>query len=497
MADHPYSVAIIVATAVTIVIVGITQFRLHAFLTLLLAGAVVAVLSDGELLDHFVRYRTVPPPGSGAAKSVQWGEALLAASPLNRLTDAFGQTAGKIGILIALASLIGGMLAQSGAAMRIVDALLERCGPNRAPEAMATASFFLGIPVFFDTVFYLMIPMARGIHRRTKRQYVLLVLSILAGGSLAHSLVPPTPGPLFVAQAFNVDLTTMMGVGLIVAGVGGAFALVIARVIDRWTDIPMRAVGGDDAAEFGETQVDAPELSQGQRLRPTLLASVTPIVLPMVLLVLGSAAKVYVEERVDGGESMVRWLERFLWVGDKNVALAAGALACVPLMRYVNPERRSGLVTEAIASAGSIILITSAGGALGEMLRQAGVEWAIADATGSVGGLWILPLAFLVTASVRTVQGSATVAMITSAGVLSGFADAEILGFHPVYLAMAIGSGSKPVSWMTDSAFWVVTRMSGMTETEGLKTLAPMSTAMGSCGLAITLILAWCLPGAF
>jgi len=107
----------------------------------------------------------------------------------------------------------------------------------------------------------------------------------------------------------------------------------------------------------------------------------------------------------------------------------------------------------------------------------------------------LLLLAFVVTASIRTLQGSATVAMITAAGVLQGFADAESLPFHPVYLAMAIGAGSKPVSWMTDSAFWIMTRMSGMTEAEGLRVITPMSIGMGLSALLFTMLFATIFPG--
>ena len=108
----------------------------------------------------------------------------------------------------------------------------------------------------------------------------------------------------------------------------------------------------------------------------------------------------------------------------------------------------------------------------------------------------LLPLAFVVTAAVRTLQGSATVAMITAAGILQGFASAESLPFHPVYIAMAIGAGSKPISWMTDSAFWVITKMSGMTESEGLRVISPMSIAMGFSALFFTMLFAWIYPAA-
>ena len=165
------------------------------------------------------------------------------------------------------------------------------------------------------------------------------------------------------------------------------------------------------------------------------------------------------------------------------------------LTRYIDAEQRTSLVSRSLASAGNIILITAAGGAFGAMLRQAGIASAVSDLVDTGAGLALLPIAFAVTAAIRTLQGSATVAMITAAGVLQGFALAEDLPFHPVYLAMAIGAGSKPVSWMTDSAFWVITRMSGMTEAEGLKVISPMSIGMGISALSMSMLMAWLFPG--
>ena len=128
------------------------------------------------------------------------------------------------------------------------------------------------------------------------------------------------------------------------------------------------------------------------------------------------------------------------------------------------------------------------------MLRQAGIGDAVGSLVQEVPGTMLLPVAFLVTAAIRTLQGSATVAMITAAGVLQGIAESQSLPFHPVYLALAIGVGSKPISWMNDSGFWVITRMSGMTDSEGLRVVSPMLTAMGFCGLAVTMLFATLYP---
>lgn len=176
-------------------------------------------------------------------------------------------------------------------------------------------------------------------------------------------------------------------------------------------------------------------------------------------------------------------------LGDKNVALVLSALVALVILVWQQRTTRQELahaVGAALSSAGVIILITAAGGAFGAVLRQTGVASLISQLPRT-SPVVICTLAFLITTAIRTAQGSATVAMITAVGILSGLARDGNLGFHPVYLALAIGCGSKPLSWMNDSGFWVITRMSGMTEAEGLKFITPMTACMGLVGLAVVL----------
>ena len=171
----------------------------------------------------------------------------------------------------------------------------------------------------------------------------------------------------------------------------------------------------------------------------------------------------------------------------------AGVRTCaLPISTLVWQKRTSrdelaGSIQAALASGGVIILITAAGGAFGAVLRQTNVAGLIQDLPRSSPAM-ICTLAFLITTAIRTAQGSATVAMITAVGILSGLVRGGDLGFHPVYLALAIGCGSKPIAWMNDSGFWVITRMSGMTEREGLKFVTPMTALMGMVGLGIVIL---------
>ncbi len=473
---------IIVALAVAVVLASILVFRLHAFLTLLLAGVLVAALAGGEPITQFTEFQVA----KGRMSADEAAE-LLKLSPSVRLATEFGEMAGNIGILIALASVVGGCLLESRAASVIVDKLLQIVGPRRAPEAMAVSAFVLAIPVFFDTVFYLMIPLARSLREKVGKNYVLFILAIMAGGSIAHSLVPPTPGPLLVAGIIGVDVGTMMIAGLSIGVFSSILSLGAARIINHYVDLPLRSIEETQDESAGPARSDE-ELAMP---KPSLLASLLPIVIPVVLIATGSVLSFMLKS---GSITPSTTTDVINTLGDKNIALGIAVVFAFRLLAYCPARLRATLVGRSLASAGNIILITAAGGALGAMLRQAGIEEAVGDLAGGVPGLMILPVAFLVTAGIRTLQGSATVAMITAAGVLQGLAQAESLPFHPVYLAMAIGAGSKPISWMTDSAFWIITRMSGMTESEGLKTIAPMSIAMGFSALGVTMIFAAIYP---
>ncbi|QEF99354.1 Inner membrane permease YgbN [Stieleria maiorica] len=487
---------LVVTLAVVVVLVSILVFRLHAFLTLLLAGLLVAGLTGPEMLQQYA--------DAEVAENRWTPEAAVTfthSSAASRVTNAFGSTAGKIGILIALASVIGGCLSESGAAATIVDRMLKLVGPRRSPEALAVSSFIIGIPVFFDTVFYLMVPLARSLRRAVGNDYVLFILSILAGGSIAHSLIPPTPGPLQVAEILNIDVGVMLGVGLVVGGMSSVLSLASARLINRCVEVPLRPIAGesdaDDSTSSSDQQADvadhgATAETSADGRSPGFAESLLPILVPVILITIGSVLAYLIQS---GAVRPNRVTDLLRLVGDKNIAIAIGLAFGMALMRYIDADRRRTLVGRSLASAGNIILITAAGGAFGAMLRQAGIASAVGSLVDANAGLMLLPLAFGVTAAIRTLQGSATVAMITSAGVLQGFAFAEDLPFHPVYLAMAIGAGSKPVSWMTDSAFWVITRMSGMTEAEGLKVISPMSIAMGVSALVVSVLMAWLFPG--
>ncbi|QDU35819.1 Low-affinity gluconate transporter [Maioricimonas rarisocia] len=436
--------------------------------------------------------RAFPAEGNVSPADLQAGR-LLAVTPAStlsvtsklkqtiggRVAEGFGNTCMKIGILIAMAGIIGKCLLDSGAADRIVRTALRWFGEPGAPVAFMSSGFLLGVPVFFDTVFYLMIPLGKAMRMRTGRNYLLYVLTIVCGATMAHSLVPPTPGPLLVAEELNVNLGTMILAGSIVGLFCAAFGLLYASMANRIWDLPLRDSPDMSLAELEElAQVDESQL-------PSFGIAILPILLPVVLI----SGYTIIQQQPFGLVLSPDANRVAATLGDKNIALVLSALVAIVMLVWQKRTTRQELshaVGAALSSAGVIILITAAGGAFGAVLRQTGVASLISQLPRT-SPIVICSLAFLITTAIRTAQGSATVAMITAVGILSGLARDGNLGFHPVYLALAIGCGSKPIAWMNDSGFWVITRMSGMTEAEGLKFITPMTTCMGLVGLAVVL----------
>ncbi len=465
----------------------------------------VKIIGSFRVSDYYRTFPHMEPPMSPEWLNERVGNLLIfpaqrkaALSPTiphiaQRVAEGFGRTCIDIGILIALAAIIGECLLASGAAERIVRSILRLVGEKRASSAFLGSGFLLGIPVFFDTVFYLLVPLAKAMRMKTGKHYLLYVLTIVAGATMTHSLVPPTPGPLYAASAFKVDVGVMILGGLAVSAITACVGYAYAVWADRRWDIPLR-----DTAEggVGDLQVNA---QKDDASLPPLWLSLLPIVLP-VALIAGSAVVETWRKSLGEGQSLPAVIEAIgppLWtLGDKNIAiLLAAVIAMVTMALHKRGEKGAvgRTVNIALTGGGMVILITAAGGAFGAVLRQTGIA-------GEIQGLaqgWhvaVLPLAFLVTALVRTAQGSATVAMITAAAIFAPIVEGDTLSFHPLYLALAVGCGSKPIMWMNDSGFWVITKMTGFKEIETLRTATIMMILMALAGLMVVMAGAMALP---
>ncbi|MCY7350239.1 MAG: GntP family permease [Cytophagaceae bacterium] len=466
----------ILAVGIVIVVGGIIGLKLHPFLALLLGAFFVALLTPATAIEQFALAKGTAPAAAAALAQKNIGE---------RIATEFGATCGKIGILIAMAAIIGKCMLDSGAAERIIRSVLRLTGIDKAPGAFLISSFFIGIPVFFDTVLFLMIPLAKAMTLRIGKNYLLLVLCVMAGGAMANSLVPPAPGPLFLIGEMKIPIGLMMIMGTLVGlctiTAGYFFALWANR---RWP-IPLR-----DSLDAKLDDLKAISDRDDHSL-PPLGVSLLPVLIPIVFIMADTARASLIPA---GGSSFFWDLVKFF--GDKNIAIVSGGVAAMLLLVYQKRGSNASLTTfvsAALASGGSIILITAAGGAFGGMLQQTGISTRIADLTAGYQ-MALIPLAFLIAAVVRTAQGSATVALITASGILSGMATNANLDFHPVYLGLAIGCGSKLVPWMNDAGFWIICKLSNLTEREALKTISPLLVVMGLTGLVVILIAAKLFP---
>ncbi len=474
----------ILFVGVLIVVGGIIGLKLHPFLALLLGAFVVALLTPALAIEQFALAKGTAPAAAAALAKKSIGE---------RIATEFGNTCGKIGILIAMAAIIGKCMLESGAAERIIRSVLRLTGIDKAPAAFLVSSFFLGIPVFFDTVLFLMMPLAKAMTMRIGKNYLLLVLCIMAGAAMANSLVPPAPGPLFLIGEMNIPIGLMMISGTIV----GLFTITAGYFFALWANkkmpIPLR-----DSLDAKLEDIKLIAAKDTANL-PGLGVSLLPVLIPLVFICAVTALDTMGKPGVPLSDSPVMngFIGFIRFFGDKNIAIVTGGIAALLLVASQKKvSQKDGLtpfVQAALLSGGGIILITAAGGAFGGMLQQTGISTRIADLTKGYQ-MALIPLAFVIAAVVRTAQGSATVALITASGILSGMAQNAQLTFHPVYLGLAIGCGSKLVPWMNDAGFWIICKLSNLTEKEALKTISPLLVVMGITGLIVIMIGAKLFP---
>lgn len=476
---------LIILTGMLVVIGGIIGFKMHPFFALILGAFVVAILTPSSVIENLAIVKGASLEAARKAAAITVG---------TRIASEFGSTCGKVGIIVAMAAVIGKCMLESGAAERIVRSILKIFGLKNTPIALIITSFFIGIPVFFDAVIFMMFPIAKSLTIRTGKNYLLAILCIIAGTAMATSLVPPNPGPVFLAGALQIPLGIMIIGGIIV----GLCTLVPGYFWAKWANgkwqVPLR-----DSLDARLDDIKKAS-AKDERMLPSLFISLLPVVIPILFIVTSTFLQNF--SHPGSGVSKSGLLDVLggiiLFLGEKNVALITGGVAGILILaRQFKGDREGRLgksVSSALTSGGNIVLIICAGGAFGAMLQQTGISQVIGEMTKGYQ-MALIPLAFLVTAAIRTAQGSATVALITSSGILSGLTTSGVqLEYNPMYLALAIGCGSKLIAWMNDSGFWVVTKMSNLTEKEALQSYSPMLAVMGVTGLLVILLGAKILP---
>lgn len=429
--------------------------KLHPFLSLIISGLVVAFVSDRIPLADVV----------------------------GTVSSGFAGMMGQIGILLVMASIIGKCLVESGAADKIIRSLSRLFGKEREEYAFLSSSFFLSMPVFFDTVFYLLAPLVRIAYARRKRDYVLLLCAATAGGAVTHALVPPTPGPIIVSQTLGVSLGSTFLIGILVSVVPAfVCGILYARLMNSRITV-------DPLPFYGMTSEELEKLAaKDEKELPSLFLSLLPIVFPIFLIAVSTIAPMLELSGLAAGLIKV--------MGDTDTAFLIGAASAVFVVVWHKKARLKDVfrsLEPAITEGTVIAFVCCGGGAFGKALAMSGVGELIATAA-SDWGFSLLFLSFITAALIRIAQGSATVAMITTAGIVAPALAMVDLPFHPAYLVGAIGFGASTTSWMNDSGFWIVSRLGGLTESETLKIWTVQLTLIAVTGFTWVWILTMILP---
>ncbi|BAL24040.1 GntP family permease [Azoarcus sp. KH32C] len=426
-------------------IVLITRFKLHPFVALTLAAGFLG-LTSGMPVEKVV-------------KSYQ---------------DGFGGVLGFVGIVLGLGTMLGKMMAESGGAAQIARTLVDRFGRERVHWAMMLGAFLVGIPLFFEIGFVLLIPLVFIIARATGISLVKIGIPLLAGLSVVHGLVPPHPGPLLAIGVFGADIGKTIFYGLLV----GLPTAMIAGPI--FGSLISKYVPGTPSEQLMAQLAHEPEAKN----LPSFGVTLVTILLPVALMLLKSYADVVFDEK-----SVVRiWMD---FLGNPITALLAALLLSLYTFgtaRGFGGKQIMKFLDESLAPTAAIVLIIGAGGGFKQMLVASGVGNAIGQMAVQAQLSPIL-LAWLVAAVIRIATGSATVATITGAGIVAPVATL-IPGVNRELLVLATGAGSLILSHVNDAGFWLVKQYFNMTVTETFKTWTAMETIISVVGIVLIMTLA-------
>ncbi|WP_420583199.1 GntP family permease [Reichenbachiella sp.] len=404
------------------------------------------------------------------------GVGLMAGMEPNAIMDSIktgmGNTLGFVATVVGLGAIFGAILEQSGAANALANFFLEKMGEEKAPWAMTITGFVVAIPVFFDVAFIILVPLIYSLQRRSGKSLYLFAIPLLAGLAATHSFIPPTPGPVAVADILGADLGLVIMFGFII----GIPAVVISG--------PMLAKRLTAHTFIAAPTIESTEDSHS--INPKLTPVLIIIAVPILLIVLNTISKTWIEEG-----SIKIWLEFF---GHPFSALIIANLLAWYFMGIKNgfsKEALSEMSTKSLAPAGIIILLTGAGGVFKQILMDTGTGQMLADAfANNLSSPFIF--AFVMAALMRIVQGSATVAMITSAGMTAALiASANLSSAQLALLVIAIASGATVLSHVNDSGFWLINRYLGLSVKQTFRSWTIMTTLLGISSFVFTLILAY------
>ena len=433
-------IIIVFTLAIVLLIVSISKWGVHPFLAIM-GIALALAIAIGIPLE------TIP----------------------TTIGKGFSSIFASIGIVIILGTIIGLILEKTGAAIRLADAIVRIIGEKHPQLAIMLIGWLISVPVFCDSGFVIVNPIRKWLARKTNFPSVTLTVALAAGLYVAHVFVPPTPGPIATAGLVGLESNLLLVIGL---GVAISIPPLVAAYFFA-TFIGKKIKSAD------ELDVESISQAYNEHNLPGTAASVTPILLPIILMAGGSIASFAKMEGFAG--------ELLIFLGKPIIALTAGLVSALPLLwKSKMGKELYNITQESLKTSGPIIFITAAGSVLGQVIVEAGFVQYIQQNAASLSSIGLF-FPFVVAAIIKTSQGSSTVAMTTTAGIMGlYFSDASLMAalgmttpIDAALVVMAIGAGAMTVSHANDSYFWVVTNFGGLTPQNGYRTQTLVTLIMG------------------
>ena len=448
MTGVPLIIAFVVAIVVMILL--ISKLKVHPFLSIMGISLILAILAGIKLTDI---------PGIIGA--------------------GFSGTFTSIGIVIILGAFIGSVLEKTGAALKLADMVISLVGEKNPELAIELMGWVVSIPVFCDSGFVILNPIRKALVKRTKTSSVAMTVCLSCGLYIAHVFIPPTPGPIAAANTLGVgnNLLLVMGLGALCSVFPLIAGLIYAKAAGR------KIKSADELANSGEAVKTYEELKAGYGKLPGGLNAIAPLVVPILLMAISSIVSM---------AGAAGWLaDFFTFLGTPIMALAVGTvLAIVQLLGANKKSEFYDLTNDTLKTVGPILFVTAAGGVLGKVIASSDMVNFITEHASVLQAMGIF-FPFLLAAILKSAQGSSTVAITTTAGIVAPLLG--VLGFTtPVEMSlvvMAIGAGAMTVSHANDSYFWVVTNFGEMTPEQGYKTQTLMTLVIGIAAMVEIFIL--------
>lgn len=441
---------IVFVLAIVVMIVAISKFKVHPFLAIMSISLILALLAGIPLGDI-----------------------------ANVIGAGFSGTFSSIGIVIILGALIGTILEQTGAALKLADMVVKIVGQKNPELAIELMGWVVSIPVFCDSGFVILDPIRRAMVRRTGTSSVAMTVALSAGLYISHVFIPPTPGPIAAANTLGVgdNLLLVMGMGALASILPLIAGLLYAKYIGK------KVKSADETGTADETVKTYEELVASYGKLPNGFNALAPIIVPIVLMAMGSIA------------SMAGWtgigFELFNFLGKPVIALAVGTICgVIQLATTGKMGNFYELTNDTLKVTGPILFVTAAGGVLGKVISSSDMVTYITDHATILGSVGIF-FPFLLAAILKSAQGSSTVAITTTAGIVAPLLPAMglVTPAEVSLVVMAIGAGAMTVSHANDSYFWVVTNFGQMTPEQGYETQTAMTLVLGLASMVGIFIL--------